>query len=67
MANSIDPDYTARNEPSYLNLKCLHGYLFWFVGLKGLTDSECPIVVALLLPKLPTRYTKSIYSLLDIG
>ena len=42
MANSVDPDETARNEPSHLDLRCLHRYWFWSVefekvqvGIKG--------------------------------
>ena len=35
MANSVDPDETARYKPSHLNLHCLHRYLFWSAGLKG--------------------------------
>ena len=29
MANSADPDETARDEPFHLDLHCLHWYLFW--------------------------------------
>ena len=29
MANSVDPDETARYEPSHLELHCLHRYMFW--------------------------------------
>ena len=36
MANSLDPDETAHNEPSHLDLHCLHRYLFWSAGPKGL-------------------------------
>ena len=39
MANSIEPDETARNEPSHLDLHCLHRYLFSSEGLKRLTRS----------------------------
>ena len=35
--SSVDPDETARYEPSHLDLHCLHRYLFWSDGLKGLT------------------------------
>ena len=35
MANSSDPDEAARY--SHLDLHCLHRYLFWSAGLKGLT------------------------------
>ena len=34
MANSVDPDETARYEPSHLDLHFLHRYLFRSVGLK---------------------------------
>ena len=40
MANSVDPDETACNEPSHLNLHCLHRYLFWYVRLKGLNNFQ---------------------------
>ena len=36
MTNSVDPDETARYEPSHLDLYCLHRYLFWSARLKGL-------------------------------
>ena len=36
MANSVDPDETARHEPSHLDLHCLHRYLSWSAGLNGL-------------------------------
>ena len=36
MASSVDPDETARYEPSHHRLHCLHRYLFWSAGLKGL-------------------------------
>ena len=35
MANSVDPDETARDEPSHLDIHCLHRYLLWSAGLKG--------------------------------
>ena len=35
MANSVQPDETARHEPSHLDLHCLHRY--WSAMLKGLT------------------------------
>ena len=31
MANSVDPDETARYEPSHLDLHCLQGF---FIGLQ---------------------------------
>ena len=36
MANNVDPDETAHNELSYQDLQCLHRYLIWSAGLKGL-------------------------------
>ena len=36
MTNSVDPDETARYEPSHLDLHYLQRYLVWFAGLKGL-------------------------------
>ena len=39
MANSVDPDETARYEPSHLDLHCLQKYQDWFEGLKGLNLS----------------------------
>ena len=36
MANIVDPDVTARNQPSHLDLHCLHRCLFWSAWLKGL-------------------------------
>ena len=33
MANSVNPDVTARYEPSHLVLHCLQWYMFWFVGV----------------------------------
>ena len=29
MANSVDPDEMAHDEPSHLDLHCLQWYLFW--------------------------------------
>ena len=37
MANSVDPDETARNEPSHRDLHCLRRYLVWSAGMIGLT------------------------------
>ena len=36
MATRVNPDKTARYEPSHLDLHCLHRYLFWSARLKGL-------------------------------
>ena len=40
MGNSVGPDETARYERSHLDLYCLQKYLYWFVGMKGLTKSQ---------------------------
>ena len=37
MANSVDPDETARYEPSYQDLHCLHRYLRWSARLNSQT------------------------------
>ena len=37
MANSVDPDETAHNEPSHLELHCFQENLSWSRGLKELT------------------------------
>ena len=37
IANSVDPDETAHYEPSHPDLHCLHKYLFWVIGPKGLS------------------------------
>ena len=34
--NCVDSDEMARYEPSHLNLHCLHWYLVWSAGIKGL-------------------------------
>ena len=34
IGNSVDPDETARYEPSHLDLHCVQKYLYWF-GLHG--------------------------------
>ena len=38
MTNSVDPDETARHEPSHQDLHCLQRYLLWSARLKGLID-----------------------------
>ena len=40
MANSVDPDETARYEPSHLDLRCLQRYLYWSVGMNGLSGYD---------------------------
>ena len=35
----MDPDETARYEPSHLDLHCLQKYLYWSTGMKGLNLS----------------------------
>ena len=32
IANSVDPDETARYKPSHLDLHCLHMYWLWPAG-----------------------------------
>ena len=36
LANSVDPDETAHNEPPHLDLHCLHRHLYPSTALKGL-------------------------------
>ena len=36
MANRADPDETARNEPSHLDLHRLQRYIYWSAGMKML-------------------------------
>ena len=36
MANSVESDEMAHNEPSHLDLHCLPKYLLWSAGMKGL-------------------------------
>ena len=38
MANSVDPDDTAYDEPYHQVLYCLHRYLIWSAGLQGLEE-----------------------------
>ena len=52
IANSVDPDETARYEPSHLDLHRLHRHLFWSAGLKGL-DNDKTFAFLLLLCKAP--------------
>ena len=40
MANSVDPDETARDEPSHQDLNCLQRNLYWSVGIKVLSLSS---------------------------
>ena len=49
MANSVDPDEAAHYEP----LQCLHRYLYWSAGLKGLIDN----VLTLKMPRKPASET----------
>ena len=53
-ANSVDPDETARYEPSHLDLHCLQGYLYWSVGRKRLISGQrrtC-FAVSIMSPRL---------------
>ena len=36
LTNSVDPDETARDEPSHLDLHCLQSSLNWSSEMKGL-------------------------------
>ena len=36
IGNSVDPDETAHDEPSHLDLHCLQKYMYSSVGMKGL-------------------------------
>ena len=40
MANSLDPDEMACYELSDPDLHCLHCYLYWATGLKGLAHND---------------------------
>ena len=40
LANSVDPDETARYEPSHLDLQCLHEYWLWSAGVNGSSFQE---------------------------
>ena len=40
MANSGDPDETARYEPSHLDLHCLQRYLYWSARMKRLKSDK---------------------------
>ena len=55
MANSVDFDEMARNEPSHLDLHWLQRYLYWSAGMKGkikisicltllLLNMTCPVL-----------------------
>ena len=37
MTNSVDPDETAHDEPSHLDLHGLQKYLYWSAGMEGLS------------------------------
>ena len=38
VSNSVEPDETARDEQSHLDLHCLHWFLYWSAELKGLSS-----------------------------
>ena len=62
MTNSVDPDGTARNEPSHLDLHCLHRHLCRSAGVKGFTvfpstmSLECPPPASILYRFIAGRY-----------
>ena len=45
MANSVDPDETAHNELSHLDLHCFQSCLYWSVGIEGIIIIIWPTVV----------------------
>ena len=45
MVNSVDPDETARYEPSHLDLHCLHMYLSWSDGLEELKSVMIMMII----------------------
>ena len=49
MANSVDPDETARYEPSHQDLHCLHKYLFRSAGLEGLNNIYILLIVKIFV------------------
>ena len=61
MANSVDPDETARYEPSHQDLHCLQGHQIWSAGLKGLRWFLKQLNVSKL-----ERYTVSISNLFTL-
>ena len=55
MASSVDPDETARYEPSHLDLHCLQRYLF--VGMKGYpVHQDCSISWVSSLGRAPVAW-----------
>ena len=50
MAHSVERDEMAIYEPSHLDLHCLHRYLNWYTGLKGLKH-ENPFIYLLICQK----------------
>ena len=60
MANSVDPDETARYEPSHLDLRCLQRYLVWCAGFKGFRELDT-------LGKHPTPTPSTIFAKGDIS
>ena len=53
MANSVDPDGTARCDPSHLDLNYLRRHLYWSAKLKGLTFAtlRCALMIFFILPR----------------
>ena len=54
MANSVDLNETAHEEPSHLDLHCLHRYLCWSARLKGLNRTKLTIRAGWSKPLLST-------------
>ena len=54
-ASSVDPDEMAHYEPYYLDLHCLHSYLYQSTGLTGLRGmnillGEATVIKIVLTP-----------------
>ena len=56
LANSVDPDETARYEPSHLDLHCLQRRLYWPTWMEGLTFYN------ILGGRLKQSHVKTIYT-----
>ena len=50
MANSLDPDKMAHDEPSHRDVHCLHRYWFLSAALKGLSMAMNNSKILLLRP-----------------
>ena len=68
LANSVDTDETACNEPSHLALHCLQTHMFWSVKLKELVISLFGLITEyyLLFTKRYIRFTRERCSLFKL-